>query len=140
LLERQFVRYFTLAERMPGSTGENLVQILERRLDNVVYRLGFAISRNHARQIVRNGHIAVNGKRSLIPSRLIKPGDLISVHEAYRQTPHAQQAVERSQARGLPPWVEVKVEDFTGRLIRVPSVEEVNLPIRPQLVVEFYSR
>lgn len=140
LMERQFVRYFTLAERMPGSTGQNLLQILEQRLDNTVFRLGFASSRNQARQIVRNGHVSLNGKRAQIPSTLVKPGNTIMIHEKYRQSAHLKHAMERSQAKGLPSWVEVKQEEGVGRLIRLPSMDEMNLAIRPQLVVEFYSR
>ncbi len=140
LMERQFVRYFTLAERQTGSTGQNLLQILEQRLDNTVFRLGFASSRNQARQIVRNGHISMNGKSAMVPSTLVKPGDVIGVHEVYRSSAHHKRALERSQERGVPPWVEVKAEEGKGRLIRLPTQEEMNLPIQPQLVVEFYSR
>jgi len=140
LLERQFSRYFVMAERQAGATGDNLVKLLEQRLDNVVFRLGLAPSRRVARQFVRHGHVAVNGRSVMIPSALVKLGEPVSLQPRIRQIPIVKRTIERIQERGLPPWVETDFEERLGRLKRLPSVDEVGLPIQPQLIVEFYSR
>jgi len=140
LLERQFSRYFTMAEGQPGATGDNLVKLLEQRLDNVVYRLGLAPSRRVARQFVRHGHVAVNGRSVMIPSALVKLGEPVSLQPRIRQIPIVKRTIERIQERGLPPWVETNFEERLGHLTRLPAVDEVGLPIQPQLIVEFYSR
>ncbi len=140
LLERQFSRYFVMAERQAGATGDNLVKLLEQRLDNVVFRLGLAPSRRVARQFVRHGHVAVNGRSVMIPSALVSLGEAVSLHPRIRQIPIVKRTIERIQERGLPPWVETDFEECLGRLKRLPSVDEVGLPIQPQLIVEFYSR
>jgi small subunit ribosomal protein S4 len=140
VLERQFRRHFAAAEKRPGLTGENLLLVLEMRLDNVVYRLGFADSRSQARQIVRHGHIAVNGHKTDIPSFICKPGDEIGVNPTstsneYFQT--VQIALPRKQIAG---WMAVSAANLSGRVERVPAREELGLDLNEQLIVEFYSR
>lgn len=140
VLERQFRRHFEAAEKRPGVTGENLLLVLESRLDNVVYRLGFADSRSQARQIVRHGHFDVNGHTTDIPSFMCKPGDEINVRESskgneYFQT--VQLAIPRKQ---IAPWVAVNAANLTGRLERVPARDELGLDLNEQLIVEYYSR
>jgi small subunit ribosomal protein S4 len=140
VLERQFRRFFKEANRQEGSTGENLIKLLERRLDNVVYRMGFASTRRFARQLVTHGHILVNGKRVNIPSYLVKPGDRIEVREKSKQNPQILQSVELSRSTGLVPWVDVDREKLVGIFQRIPDREEVNLPVDERLVVELYSK
>src|SRR5437660_7713962 len=140
LLETQFARYFDLAERMPGVTGENLLVLLERRLDNVVYRLGFASSLRQARQLVRHGHMQVNGKKVSIPSYLVAANDVITVAEKSRQKKVIQEAVEMSQRRGVPPWMTVERDQFRGSLKAYPARADLTMPISEKLIVEHYSR
>lgn len=140
LLERQFRGYFHRAERMKGITGENLLVLLERRLDNVVYRLGFASSRKEARQLVGHGHYQVNGKKVDIPSFLVTPGATVSVCESSRSMLPVQKALEGVDGRGVPSWLEVDKTHCTGRVKELPSKEEIALPVNEQLVVELYSR
>ena len=140
VLERQFRRHFEAAEKRPGLTGENLLLVLESRLDNVVYRLGFADSRAQARQIVRHGHIIVNGHKTDIPSFMVRPGDEISVNPAsapseFFQT--VQVALPRKQAAG---WTSVNATNLSGRFERVPARDELGLDLNEQLIVEYYSR
>jgi small subunit ribosomal protein S4 len=140
VLERQFRRHFEAAEKRPGLTGENLLLVLEMRLDNVVYRLGLADSRSQARQIVRHGHIMVNGHKTDIPSFVCKPGDEIGVNPAsaageYFQT--VQLALPRKQVAG---WMSVSATNLTGRVERIPVRDELGLDLNEQLIVEFYSR
>lgn len=121
ILERQFVRYYERAERMRGITGENLLQLLERRLDNVVYRLGFAVSRAQARQLVSHGHIEVNGKKVDIPSYLVKPGDVISVKESSRSMELIKNNLE--MGRNVPDWLELNKDAFEGRVVSLPRIK-----------------
>jgi len=138
LLERQFERFYEKAERMKGITGENLLQLLERRLDNVVYRLGFAVSRPQARQLVSHGHIEVNGKKVDIPSFLVKPGDVISVREKSRSMELIKNNLEVS--RNVPDWLELNKDAFEGRVVSLPRREHIDLPIQEHLIVELYSK
>jgi len=138
--EEQFVRYFEMATKMPGNTGENFLQLLERRLDNVVYRLGFALSRNHARQLVVHGHITVNGRTVDIPSYLVDVGDVISVKEDMRDNPDVQRALEVRGEWTVPKWLSRDTETLTGRVLSLPTRDQIDVPVDENLVVEFYSR
>jgi small subunit ribosomal protein S4 len=139
-LERQFRKYFAGADRMKGVTGENLLSLLERRLDNVVYRLGFAATRAEGRQLVLHGHLLVNGKRVNVPSYLVKIGDKISIREKSRTIPRLKESVEGAERRGQISWLELDKPNFTGTMKTLPVREEITLPISEQLIVEFYSR
>jgi small subunit ribosomal protein S4 len=138
--EEQFVRYFDMATKMPGNTGENFLQLLERRLDNVVYRLGFALSRNHARQLVVHGHIMVNGRTVDIPSYLVDVGDVISVKEDMRDNPDVRMALEVRGEWTVPSWLSRDSESLTGRVLSLPTRDQIDVPVDENLVVEFYSR
>jgi len=138
--ERQFRSYFQKADRRKGITGENLLAMLERRLDNVAYNLGFGASRAQARQLVRHGHILVNGKKLTLPSAEVKVGSLVSVKEASRKNEFIRAAVETARGRGVPAWLELDPESFTGKVLSMPSREEIKIPIQEQLIVELYSR
>jgi small subunit ribosomal protein S4 len=140
VLERQFRRVFTLAERRRGITGENLLSLLESRLDNMIYRMGFAPSRSEARQLVRHGHFLVNQRRVTIPSYLVKPGDEIQVRESSRKVVRIQESLELAQRRGVPEWLEVNKDAFAGRVRALPTRAELTLPINEQLIVELYSK
>ena len=140
VLERQFRRYFEEADRQKGVTGETLLQLLERRLDNVVYRLGFATSRPQARQLVRHGHFTVNGRRADVPSFSIKTGDTIAVRPSSAKNPTIMYAMEEVKGRGIPEWLEVDGENLTGRLNAAPTRDQLNLPVQEQLIVELYSK
>jgi small subunit ribosomal protein S4 len=140
LLETQFARYFTIAERMPGVTGENLLVLLERRLDNVVYRLGFASSLAQARLIVRHGHIEVNGRVVDVPSYLVAVNQIVSVTEKSRQKKVIAEAIELAQRRGAPPWMTLEREQFRGFLRSLPARGDLTMPINEKLIVEHYSR
>ena len=140
VLERQFRRVFSLAERRRGITGENLLSLLESRLDNMVYRMGFAPSRSEARQLVRHGHFLVNQRRVTIPSYLVKPGDEIQVRESSRKVVRIQESLELAQRRGVPEWLEVNKDAFAGRVRALPTRVELTLPINEQLIVELYSK
>ncbi len=140
VLERQFRRYFQEASRFKGVTGERLLQLLESRLDNVVYRMGFARSRPEARQLIRHGHFAVNGRKVDIPSYQVRQGDVVAVKENSRHKPIFKELTEWGGAQGTVEWLEVDRETMTGRITRLPSREELDIPIAEQLIVEFYSR
>jgi small subunit ribosomal protein S4 len=140
VLERQFRLYFQEADRRKGITGENLLQMLERRLDNVVYSLGFASSRAQARQLVRHGHIQVDGRKTSIPSYQVKPGQAIMVRESSRQNVQVKAALESALGRGVPDWLALDADAFSGKVQAVPTREEIKLPIQEQLIVELYSR
>jgi small subunit ribosomal protein S4 len=141
MLERQFRLYFERAVRMKGVTGENLLALLERRLDNAVYRLGYATSRPQARQLVSHGHISVNGRKVDIPSFQVKVGDEISVRDASRSNVHIQGAFQTASGRGRPGWLEItSVEDMRGRVIALPRREDIGQNINEQLIVELYSK
>ncbi|MCA1586660.1 MAG: 30S ribosomal protein S4 [Acidobacteria bacterium] len=139
VLEDQFRRYFEAADRTRGITGETLLQLLERRLDNAVYRLGFATSRPQARQLVRHGHFTVNGRKVDIPSFSLKVGDMVSVRETSRQNASILHAVEEVKGRGVPEWLSLDA-DMGGKVVSVPTREQINLPVQEQLIVELYSK
>jgi small subunit ribosomal protein S4 len=140
VLEGQFRRYFQMADRAKDVTGEALLQFLERRLDNVVFRLGFATSRSEARQLVRHGHFRVNGRKVNIPSYLVRAGDTVSVREKSRQVARIQEAMELAQRRGVPEWLEVTPEAFSGKMKTLPTRADLTLPVNEKLVVELYSK
>ena len=140
VLERQFRRYFETADRKKGITGEILLQLLESRLDNVVYRLGFATSRAQARQLVRHGHFLVNDRRADIPSYLLRAGDRVVVKPASVKNPAIQYAMEEVRGRGVPEWLELDGAGPSGRLVAVPTREQLGLPVQEQLIVELYSK
>ena len=140
LLEAQFEKTMESASRMKGRTGENLLSLLERRLDNVVFRLGFATSRAEARQLVLHGHFQVNGRKAAIPSMLVKPGMVIVLRESSRQIERIVGALEALERRSVPSWLEVDKDNFAGAVKAMPVREEITLPIQEQLIVELYSR
>ena len=140
LLEGQFRRTFAEAARRKGVTGENLLRLLELRLDNVVCALGFATSRAQARQIVRHGHISVNGRRVDVPSFRVKPGMEVAVGEGSKSNKLIQEALDFAQGRGVPSWLEVDAEAMRGKVLEQPTREEIRIPIQEQLIVELYSR
>ncbi len=140
VLERQFRNYFEDAERMKGVAGENLLFLLERRFDNIIFRMGFASSRREARQLVRHGHFAVNGSKVDIPSYIVKPGDTIEVREGSRDMEEIKASVESAAQRQIPTWLELNAEEMKGKVVRNPVREDIDVPIQEQLIVEFYSR
>lgn len=140
ILEKQFRSYFQLADRMKGVTGENLLSLLERRLDNVAYRLGFAASRSESRQLVRHGHFTVNGRKVDIPSIQMKAGDVIELREKSRKVTAINDALEAVVRRGIPQWLELDRDAFKGTLKGVPTREDIVTPIQEQLIVELYSK
>ena len=140
LLEKQFRGYYTLATRQTGITGENLLRILESRLDNVVYRLGFAKSRDEARQIVRHNHIHVNGRRVNIPSYRVRPGDLVAIGPKSKELLVIKTALIASEKIEVPGWLEVDIEKLQGTILSLPSREMIDAPVREQLIVELYSK
>jgi small subunit ribosomal protein S4 len=140
VLEKQFRGYFEKAERQKGVTGTNLLVLLERRLDNVVYRLGFANSRAQARLMVRHGLVMVNGRKVSLPSFLVKKGDVIQVTEKRRNLPMIRDALEAVARRGLPAWIDLVKEEAMGRIIMLPTREDVTMPIQEHLIVELYSK
>src|ERR1700704_3262117 len=140
VLEDQFRRYFESAERTRGITGETLLQLLERRLDNVAYRLGLATSRAEARQLVRHGHFQVNGKKVDIPSFRVKVGQAVTVRERSRTVVRIVEALSQSERRGVPDWIEVQKEAFSARLKSLPTRADLTMPINEKLIVELYSK
>lgn len=140
VLEDQFRGYFRKAERQRGVTGTNLLVLLERRLDNVVYRLGFANSRIQARQLVRHNHIMVNGQRVNLPSFLVKVGDTVLVTEKSRNQPLIRDALQAAARRGCPQWLELNKEEAQGRVSLMPVREDITMPIQEHLIVELYSK
>lgn len=140
VVENQFRRYFAEADRVKGVTGENLLQLLERRLDTMVYRMGLARTRSEARQLVRHRHFTVNGKRVNVPSYLLKVGDVVEVRERSRAKALFTDSLEQLERRGTPEWVEVEAESLKATVKAMPNREEITLPIQEQLIVEFYSR
>ena len=140
VLERQFRKYFAEADRIKGVTGENLLMLLERRLDSACYRLGFAATRADARQLVRHRHVRVIGKIVSIPSFSVKPGDKVSIHERSRETVRVKTALEGVDRRGVPEWLELDKAEFVGTVKGMPIREAITLPIKEQFIVEFYSR
>ena len=140
ILEDQFRRYFTMADRQKGITGDNLLKFLERRLDNTIYRLGFASSRRQARQLIRHNHILVNGKRVNIPSYLVTVGEEITVRDKTRKCSAINEAIESVARRGVPNWLTADHANFKGAVKTMPVREELTLPINEQLIVELYSK
>jgi small subunit ribosomal protein S4 len=140
VLEDQFRRYFEQAERTRGITGVTLLQLLERRLDNVVYRLGLGTSRSQARQLVRHGHIQVNGHKVDIPSYSVKAGDVISVLGRTQKNVTIEHAMEEVKGRGIPEWLSFDAAAISGRIVSMPTREQINLPVQEQLIVELYSK
>jgi small subunit ribosomal protein S4 len=140
VLEKQFRRYFREASRRRGVTGENLLILLEQRLDNMVYRLGFANSRNEGRQLVRHSHFLVNGKKVTIASYLVKQGDVVELREKSRKMTRVQESLEAVARRGVPSWLELDPGQFKGTVVALPTREELTFPVQEQLIVELYSR
>ena len=140
VLEKQFRNYFKAAERRKGITGENLLALLESRLDNVVYSLGFASSRAQARQFVRHGHILVDGRKTTIPSYEVKVGQSVAIKESSRKNDFIRASVETARGRGIPTWLELEADQFSGKMSSLPKREEIKLPIEEQLIVELYSK
>jgi len=140
ILERQFRRYFHESERRKGITGEVLLQLIESRLDTIVYRMGFAPNRRRARQLIGHGHILVNGKAVSIPSYSIKGGDIVEVKETSREISEIIDSLSKSEHRGMPVWVEVDSANFKGKVLHIPSRDEIQLPVQEQLIVELYSK
>jgi small subunit ribosomal protein S4 len=140
ILERQFGNYFDKAERQPGVTGENLLRLLERRLDNVVYRLGFASSRTEARQLVRHNHFTINGRKVNIPSVLVKVGDVVQVKEKSLSSVKFQELKENLKHKTPPAWLELDKEQMSGKVLALPSRDQIDVPIEDHLIVELYSR
>jgi len=140
LLEKQFARTMARAARMKGRAGENLLMLLERRLDNVVYRLGFATSRAEARQLVRHGHFLVNGRKASTPSMVLRPGARVEAREKSRKVQRIVGALEALESRSVPQWLEIDKEAFAGTVKALPAREDITLPIQEQLIVELYSK
>ena len=139
VLERQFRRYFREAERRPGLAGENLLTLLESRLDNTIYRLGFADSRAQARQLVQHGHFVVNGRRMKIPSYIIRPRDTITVREGSRRRTYFKERAKRLDGGAVPVWMSMDSGTMTARVLTVPTRGEIETPLNEQLIVEYYS-
>ena len=140
VLERQFRRYFHEASKTTGITGAMLLQYLEIRLDNVVYRLGFAVSRKQARQLVLHGHIRVNGKKATVPSFLLKPGDTVSVVESSRTSPFFEQVAKELSHHEMVQWLTLDIPNLSGRIVSLPTRQQIETPLKEQLIVEYYSR
>jgi len=140
LLEKQFRNVFEKADRMKGKTGDNLLILLERRLDNVVYKLGFAVTRRESRQMVRHGHFLVGGRKVNIPSFLVRPGDGIELQEKRRKNPSVNESLDAVVRKGIPLWLELDRENFRGAVKALPSRAEIREPIQEQLIVELYSK
>ncbi len=140
IMEKQFRKYFGIAEKMRGVTGENFLQLLERRLDNVVYRLGFASSRNEARQFVLHGHIKVNGRKVSIPSYQVDEGDLVGVKDSSRKSTRFKEVFEFNSEITPPSWLSVNLEKAEGKIVSLPEREDIDHPIEEHLIVEYYSR
>jgi len=140
VLEKQFRNYFAEAVKTKGVTGERLVKIVESRLDNVVFRMGFAFSRKQARQLVNHGHVYVNGKKVNIPSYRLKEGDIVEIKEKSRSIPSVKEAAELFKDRMVPKWLEVDYDSFRGTFLRAPELDEIDLPADVQAIVELYSK
>ncbi len=140
VLEKQFRKYFTLADKMKGVTGDNLILFLERRLDNMIYRMGFARSRNQARHLVRHGHFVVNGITVDIPSYLVKQGDTVTVANSPSKIQVINESIEAVDRRGVPEWLSLEKEKMEAKVVSYPNRGQLNLPIQEQLIVELYSK
>ena len=140
VLEKQFRKYFEMASNKKGITGTNLLQILESRLDNVVFRLGFAMTRPQARQLVTHGNFAVNGKKVDIASYLVKPGDVVSVLENKKDNPIIKESVEKTAGLAIPEWLDLDVKNLSAKIVRIVNREEIDVPVEEHLIVELYSK
>ena len=140
VLESQFRRYFETADRQRGITGETLLQLLERRFDNVIYRLGLATSRPQARQLVRHGHFLINDCKVNVPSYSLRVGDVVGVRSASAKHASIQHAIEEVKGRGIPEWLNFDADKLAGRIASLPTREQINLPVQEQLIVELYSK
>ena len=140
MLERQFRNYFKKADKSKGVTGENLLRLLERRLDNVVFRSGFAASRNEARQLVNHGHFVVNGRKVDIPSFLVKSGDELEIREKSRKIKKISESVETAKSRGVPEWLQVEPDNYKSVVLNIPTREQIVVEIQEHLIVELYSK
>ncbi|XOQ43382.1 MAG: 30S ribosomal protein S4 [Clostridium sp.] len=140
VLESQFSKYYEMATKKEGKTGDELLILLERRLDNVIYRLGWANSRAEARQLVVHGHFTVNGRRVDIPSYLIKPGDVLSIKEKSRKSDKMKSIIEANASRPVPKWLDVNRENLEGKILALPTREEIDLAVDETLIVELYSK
>lgn len=140
ILEKQFRNYFEMAEKKTGITGENFLRLLEKRLDNVLYRLGFATSRNEARQLVLHGHVQVNGRKVNIPSFLVSVGDEVQITEKSKNINRMKYVKELNETYKAPSWLEANIGNLSGSILAEPNREEIDIPIREHLIVEFYSR
>lgn len=140
VMEKQFRHYYDKAKKMQGVTGENLLKLLERRIDNVVFRLGLAATRRQARQIVRHGHIAVNGRRLDIPSALVYEGDVVTISAKSRSNAFFKALTENYSPLSVPAWLEANAAELSGKVARFPSREEIDVPVREQAIVELYSK
>ncbi len=140
VLEKQFANYFRQADKVKGVTGENLLRLLERRLDNVIYRMGFALTRRASRQLIRHNHVLVNGRRVNIPSYLLKAGDELTLRERSKKIKCFGEALEAKERQGFDAWLEMDIKNFKGVFKEIPDVKGLQLPIEEQLIVEYYSR
>lgn len=140
VLESQFAKYFEMAERQNGMAGENLLRILESRIDNVVYRMGLASSRAEARQLVRHGHFTLNGHKANIPSILLKAGDVIAVAENSKTSEKMKAVVEANAAKPVPKWLEINKETLVGKVVELPNRDDIDLDVEEHLIVELYSK
>ena len=140
ILEKQFRSYYEKAARMPGKTGENLLVLVERRLDNAVYRLGFAMTRREARQLVNHGHFTVHGHKVNIPSYLVKPGETIAIKDSSRQSDKFKAVLEANSARPVPKWLDVDAQNAQAKVVEMPTREEIDLEVDETLIVELYSK
>ena len=140
LNETQFSTIYEKASKVPGQTGHNFLQLLERRIDNIVYRLGFGVSRSQARQLVSHGHFTVNGRKLDIPSAILRPGDVVAVAEGSRDMVLLKENSEAAAVRSIPAWLSFNPDSMTGNVLTVPVREQIEVPVNEQLVVEFYAR
>ena len=140
LNETQFSTIYEKASKLPGQTGHNFLQLLERRIDNIVYRLGFGVSRSQARQLVSHGHFTVNGRKLDIPSAILRPGDVVPVAEGSRDMVLLKENSEAAAVRSIPAWLSFNPDSMTGNVLTVPVREQIEVPVNEQLVVEFYAR
>ncbi|MBQ8134144.1 MAG: 30S ribosomal protein S4 [Clostridia bacterium] len=140
VLEKPFYHYFEIASKMEGQAGNNLITILESRLDNIAFRMGFALTRREARQLVTHGHFLVNGKKVDIPSYRVKAGDVVTLREKSRSSSKIKSVLEQTASRTTPLWLEVNKEQFTAKIVRLPSIEDIDYEVAPHLIVELYSK
>jgi small subunit ribosomal protein S4 len=140
IMERQFRLYFEKAASMKGVTGEVLLQLLERRLDAAVFRMGFAANRREARQLVKHRHFLVNGRSADIPSHLLKPGDIVSVKASSKENPLIAENLSIAEHKGIPDWIQFDAQDVKGTFVRIPTRDEIQLPVQEQLIIELYSK